>query len=152
VLEALEPELPGRWPRYLMGVGYPEDMIEAIRRGIDLFDCVAPTRNGRNGTAWVEDEGQLNLKAARYRDRDEPLDAGCDCWACRNHSRAYLRHLVSTNELLGLRLLSLHNVRFLVRLAGRARNEIRTGTFEAWSQDWLARFRAGRRQEERTRN
>lgn len=152
VLEALEPELPHGWPRYLMGVGYPEDMIEAIRRGIDLFDCVAPTRNGRNGTAWVEDEGQLNLKAARFRDRDEPLDAACDCWACRNHSRAYLRHLVSTNELLGLRLLSLHNVRFLVRLAERARNEIRTGTFEAWSEDWLARFRAGRRQEERTRN
>lgn len=151
VLETLEPEMPRGWPRYLMGVGYPDDMIESIRRGIDLFDCVAPTRNGRNGTAWVEDEGQLNLKAARFRDQDEPLDPACDCWACRNHSRAYIRHLVSAGELLGLRLLSLHNVRFLLRLAERARNEIRAGTFEAWSRDWLSRFRAGKRREEKTR-
>jgi queuine tRNA-ribosyltransferase len=151
VLETLEPELPRAWPRYLMGVGYPDDLIESVRRGIDLFDCVAPTRNGRNGTAWVEDEGQLNLKAARYRAQDRPLDPGCDCTACRNHSRAYIRHLVNAGELLGLRLLSLHNVRFLLRLAERARAEIRAGTFESWSGDWLARFRAGRRNEEKTR-
>jgi queuine tRNA-ribosyltransferase len=151
VLEALEPELPRGWPRYLMGVGYPDDMLESIGRGIDLFDCVAPTRNGRNGTAWVEDEGQLNLKAARYRSEDRPLDAACDCQACRDYSRAYIRHLVNAGELLGLRLLSLHNVRFLLRLAERARSEIGAGTFEAWSEDWLARFRAGRRREEKTR-
>ncbi len=142
MLEAMEPHIPTPWPRYLMGVGYPDDLLEAIRRGVDLFDCVAPTRNGRNGTAWVEGEGQLNLKAARFRADAGPLDPACDCAACRGYSRAYLRHLVVANEILGLRLLSLHNLRFLVRLAQRAGEEIRAGRFEAWSRDWLGRFNA----------
>jgi queuine tRNA-ribosyltransferase len=151
VLDALEPELPATWPRYLMGVGYPDDLIEAIRRGIDLFDCVAPTRNGRNGTAWVEEEGQVNAKAARFRADERPLDPACDCYTCRTYTRAYIRHLVVAGEHLALRLLSLHNLRFLVRLAERARAEIRAGTFAAWSDHWLARFRDGRSREERTR-
>jgi queuine tRNA-ribosyltransferase len=144
VLEALEPELPTAGPRYLMGVGYPDDLLEAIRRGCDLFDCVAPTRNGRNGTAWIEGEGQVNVKAARYRLDDGPLDPTCDCYACRGYSRAYIRHLFVAGEVLGLRLLSVHNIRHLVRLAQRARERILAGEFESWSTDWLGRYRAAR--------
>jgi queuine tRNA-ribosyltransferase len=140
VLEALQPEMPRNVPRYLMGVGYPDDMLKAIGRGIDLFDCVAPTRNGRNGTAWVEEDGQVNVKAARFRLDERPLDAHCDCVACRTFSRAYLRHLVAAGEILGLRMLSLHNLRFLVRLAERARAAIVAGDFAAWSAEWLVRW------------
>jgi queuine tRNA-ribosyltransferase len=141
MLEALQPELPARLPRYLMGVGYPEDLVEAIRRGIDLFDCVAPTRNGRNGTAWVQDEGQVNAKAARFRHDERPLDLTCDCFTCRSYSRAYIRHLIAANEQLGLRLLSLHNLRFLVRIAEDARAAIREQRVEAWANEWLARYK-----------
>ncbi len=146
MLEILDPELPGNRPRYLMGVGYPDDLLEAVRRGMDLFDCVAPTRNGRNGTAWTADEGQVNIKAARFRSDPGPLDPECDCYTCRHYSRAYLRHLFVASEVLGLRLLSLHNVRFLLRLAERARETIETGSFAGWADDWLARYReaAGR--------
>ena len=151
VLELLDPELPRERPRYLMGVGYPDDLLEAVRRGIDLFDCVAPTRNGRNGTAWVEGEGQVNLKAARFRTDAGSLDPGCDCWTCRTHSRAYLRHLVVADEWLAMRLLSLHNLRFLVRLMEGAREAIDRGGFDSWSQEWLARYRAAGREKERTR-
>lgn len=144
MLDVLEPELPAKLPRYLMGVGYPDDLLEAIARGYDLFDCVAPTRNGRNGTAWVEDEGQINIRAARFRSDPGPLDPSCDCETCRGYSRAYLRHLFVADEVLGLRLLSLHNVRFLIRLAERGRAEIEAGTFAGWSEDWLARYRRSR--------
>jgi queuine tRNA-ribosyltransferase len=146
MLNVLEPELPVKWPRYLMGVGYPDDLLEAIARGIDMFDCVAPTRNGRNGTAWVEDEGQVNVRAARFRADTLPLDPKCDCSTCRTYTRAYIRHLFVAEEVLGLRLVSLHNVRFLIRLAERARAEIDAGTFAGWSNDWLARFRGARAQ------
>jgi queuine tRNA-ribosyltransferase len=143
MLEALRPELPARLPRYLMGVGYPDDLVEAIRRGMDLFDCVAPTRNGRNGTAWVLDDGQVNAKAARYRTDERPLDPTCDCFTCRTYTRAYLRHLVAAGEQLGMRLLSLHNLRFLVRTAEAARAAIREGRLDSWADDWLRRFRGG---------
>jgi queuine tRNA-ribosyltransferase len=144
MLEVLEPELPPQLPRYLMGVGYPDDLLEAIRRGVDMFDCVAPTRNGRNGAAWVEGQGQLNLKASRFRLDSGPLDPNCDCYTCRNFTRAYLRHLIVAEEVLVLRLLSLHNVRFLVRLAETARAKIRGGDFESWSRDWLQQFRGAK--------
>ncbi len=144
MLEVLEPELPAGAPRYLMGVGYPDDLLEGIRRGVDLFDCVAPTRNGRNGTVWIEDEAQVNIKAERFKLDPGPLDPACDCYTCRNFSRAYVRHLYVAGEVLGLRLLSLHNVRFLIRLAERARAAILDGTFEGWSEDWLARWRSAR--------
>ena len=144
MLEAVEPEMPRDQPRYLMGVGYPDDLLEAIGRGVDLFDCVAPTRNGRNGTAWVEGEGQVNVKGRRFRLDDGPLDPDCDCWTCRTYSRAYLRHLLVAEEMLALRLISLHNVRFLIRLGERARARIEAGEFAGWSEDWLARYRAGR--------
>jgi queuine tRNA-ribosyltransferase len=141
MLEVLEPELPAGLPRYLMGVGYPDDLLEAIARGIDLFDCVAPTRNGRNGSAWTETDGQLNVKAARFRLDQGPLDAACDCYTCRTFSRAYLRHLYIAGEVLALRLLSLHNVRFLVRLVEQARRAIEQGRFAAFHAEWLGRFR-----------
>jgi queuine tRNA-ribosyltransferase len=127
-----------------MGVGYPDDLLEGIRRGVDLFDCVAPTRNGRNGTAWVEREGQVNMKAGRHRLDPGPLDPDCDCYTCRTYTRAYIRHLIVAGEVLGLRLLSLHNLRFLVRLAERAREKIAAGTFDRWSEEWLARYRSAR--------
>jgi queuine tRNA-ribosyltransferase len=138
-LDALGPSLPGACPRYLMGVGFPEDLLEAIARGIDLFDCVAPTRNGRNGSAYTPD-GPLNIRNAAWRDDPAPLDSSCDCETCRVYSRGYLRHLFAAEELLGLRLLSLHNVRFLIRLAEDARARIRTGSFDGWRRDWLDRY------------
>jgi queuine tRNA-ribosyltransferase len=141
MLEALQPELPVRLPRYLMGVGYPDDLVEAIRRGIDMFDCVAPTRNGRNGTAWVQDDGQVNAKAARFRTDERPLDPSCDCFTCRTYTRSYIRHLVAAGEQLGMRLLSLHNLRFLVRIAEQARAAILEGVLESWADEWLRRFR-----------
>lgn len=139
ILEACDAVLPENRPRYLMGVGFPEDLLEGVARGVDLFDCVAPTRMGRNGAAF-SGSGRLNLRNASYRSDDRPLDDSCRCSTCGRFSRAYLRHLVTSDELLGLRLLSLHNVHFLIALMRRAREEIRAGTFHAWSQDWLKRY------------
>lgn len=140
-LELLDGVLPADRPRYLMGVGYPDDLIEAIRRGYDLFDCVAPTRNARHGTAWTATEGQVNLKAARFRRDREPIDVRCDCHTCSRYDRAYLRHLVVAGEWLAMRLLSIHNLRFLVRLGEEARRRILGGTFETWRRDWLESYR-----------
>ena len=141
VLADLGPVLPSRLPRYLMGVGFPEDFVAAVARGMDLADCVAPTRMGRNGAAFTDD-GQVNIRNARHREDEAPLDAVCDCETCTTFSRGYLRHLFAAEELLGLRLLSLHNVRYLIRLAARARDAILAGTFEGWSRAWLARYRS----------
>ncbi len=139
VLEALEPRLPAPIPRYLMGVGFPEDLVAAVERGVDLFDCVAPTRNGRNGTAFTPD-GPVNIRNAAFRTDGRPLDASCDCETCTTHSRGYLRHLFAAEELLGLRLLSLHNVRYLIRLAEEMRAAIRRGGLAAWAGDWRRRY------------
>ena len=144
VLEDLHPEIPGGLPRYLMGVGYPDDLLESVARGYDMFDCVAPTRNARHGTAWTSVEGQVNLKAARFiRDR-KPIDPECDCYACRGYDRAYIRHLCVSSELFGARLVSIHNIRFLVRLAEESRERIVNGTFQSWSRDWLERYRGSK--------
>ena len=105
-----------------------------------MFDCVAPTRNGRNGTAFTS-TGRWNMKGARFATDQRPLDSECDCEACRHYTRSYIRHLFVCDELLGLRLLSLHNVHFLVRLTSDARAAIVRGDFEAWADDWLARYR-----------
>jgi queuine tRNA-ribosyltransferase len=140
-LEVLDGELPRDRPRYLMGVGYPEDLLESIARGVDLFDCVAPTRNGRRGSAWTLDLGQVNFKAARFRLDRKPMDPGCDCYACRSFDRAYIRHLVVSDERLAERLVSIHNLRFLIRLAEEARRRILAGDFQAWAEDWLERYR-----------
>jgi queuine tRNA-ribosyltransferase len=139
VLADLETVLPTGLPRYLMGVGFPADIVASIGLGMDLADCVAPTRMGRHGTAFT-DGGQLNIGTARWKESDEPLDAGCDCEACTTFSRGYLRHLFVAGEMLGLRLVSLHNVRYLIRLAERARAAIIAGTFDAWSREWLRRY------------
>ncbi len=144
VLEATDPLMPADAPRYLMGVGYPDDMLESIARGCDMFDCVAPTRNARHGTAWTLDEGQVNLKAARFRTDTAPLDSECDCYTCTHFDRAYLRHLRIAGEDLGSRLVSIHNLRFLVRLAGLAREHVLAGSFGSWHRDWLERYRGAR--------
>lgn len=141
IIEVVDEALPKTHPRYLMGVGFPEDLIEAIRRGVDLFDCVAPTRMGRNGAVFTRD-GRLNIKRTEFRADPKPLDTDCDCAACTRFSRAYIRHLFVSDEILGLRLLSLHNVHFLLSLARQARQAIRSGDLEQWARDWLARYRA----------
>jgi queuine tRNA-ribosyltransferase len=141
VLETLAPELPRETPRYLMGVGFPPDLLEGIARGVDLFDCVAATRNGRHGTAWLP-TGRINVRGAALKGSTEPLDPECDCEACTTYPRGYLRHLFVVEDMLGLRLVSLHNVRFLVRLGEQARAHILDGTFDAWSREWLRRYHA----------
>jgi queuine tRNA-ribosyltransferase len=139
MLDVVNEALPADRPRYLMGVGFPEDLVEGVRRGVDLFDCVAPTRMGRNGTAFTTD-GRVNVRRAELRADPRPLDETCECSTCKRFSRAYIRHLFVADELLGLRLVSLHNVHFLVALMRRARAAIIDGSFDAWSRDWLARY------------
>jgi queuine tRNA-ribosyltransferase len=139
ILEVVHDALPHDRPRYLMGVGFPEDLVEGVRRGVDLFDCVAPTRMGRNGAAFTRD-GRLNIKRAEFRADRRPLDGECDCACCTRFSRAYVRHLFLADEILGLRLLSLHNVHFLVSLMREARAALLRGTFDAWSDAWLQRY------------
>ncbi len=138
VLEELMPVIPADVPRYLMGVGFPADLLEGIARGVDLFDCVAATRNGRHGTAWLP-AGRVNVRGAALKGSSEPLDPECDCETCTTYPRGYLRHLFVVEDILGLRLVSLHNVRFLVRLGEQARAHILDGTFGGWSRDWLHR-------------
>jgi queuine tRNA-ribosyltransferase len=142
VLELLEPALPSDVPRYLMGVGFPADLLEGIARGIDLFDCVAATRNGRHGTAWLP-TGRLNVKGATLKHSTAPLDPTCDCETCTTYPRGYLRHLFMVEDILALRLVSIHNIRFLVRLGEQARAHILNGTFDGWSRQWLGRHYAG---------
>ena len=141
VLELLEPGLPREIPRYLMGVGFPADLLEGIARGVDLFDCVAATRNGRHGTAWLP-TGRLNVRGAGLKGSAEPLDPECDCETCTTYPRGYLRHLFVVEDILGLRLVSIHNVRFLVRLGEQARVRILDGTFDGWYREWVGRYGA----------
>ena len=141
VLELLIPAMPVAIPRYLMGVGFPADLLEGIARGVDLFDCVAATRNGRHGTAWVP-AGRVNVRGAALKGSTEPLDPTCDCETCTTYPRGYLRHLFVVEDMLGLRLISIHNIRFLVRLGEQARTHILNGTFQGWSREWLARHYA----------
>jgi queuine tRNA-ribosyltransferase len=139
MIEVSDEALPRDRPRYLMGVGFPEDLVEAVGRGVDLFDCVAPTRMGRNGTAFTA-EGRLNVRRAELRADPGSLDGTCGCSTCARFSRAYIRHLFMADEMLGASLLSLHNVHFLVALMRDARAAIRTGAFAGWSREWLARY------------
>jgi queuine tRNA-ribosyltransferase len=139
ILEVMDDAIAKDRPRYLMGVGFPEDLVEGVARGVDLFDCVAPTRMGRNGTVFTSD-GRLNIKRAQFRTDKGPLDEGCDCSACRRFTRAYIRHLFVSDEMLGMRLLSLHNVHFLVALMRNARQAIANGSFADWSRRWLERY------------
>jgi queuine tRNA-ribosyltransferase len=139
ILTDLAPALPREAVRDLMGVGYPTDLLRAVRLGYDLFDCVAPTRNGRNGTAFTS-TGPVNVKVAAWREDDSPIESGCGCWACGKYSRAYVRHLFVAGELLGLRVLSIHNLYFLMDLLRKARDAIISGRFEVWVEEWLSRY------------
>jgi queuine tRNA-ribosyltransferase len=131
--------LPREKPRYFMGIGDPEGVIEVIARGVDMFDCVLPTRTARTGSALTW-EGRLNMRNARFARDAAPLDPDCSCPACTQFTRAYIRHLVNQQEILGLRLLSLHNLRFLIDLVAGARQAIERGGFESWKVEALARL------------
>jgi queuine tRNA-ribosyltransferase len=134
--------LPENKPRYLMGVGRPQDLLEGVAAGIDMFDCVMPTRNGRNGHAFTH-EGQLKLKNAQHRRDPRPVMSDCDCYCCKNFSRAYLHHLFHANEMLGPTLLSIHNIRYYLALMEQAGLAIENGTFGEYRASCLARWSSG---------
>ncbi|HEX5775341.1 MAG TPA: tRNA guanosine(34) transglycosylase Tgt [Caulobacteraceae bacterium] len=142
VLDYAPAMLPPDRPRYLMGVGKPIDLVEAVARGVDMFDCVLPTRSGRHGQAWTWD-GPVNLKNARFAEEDSPLDEASDCAASRDYSRAYLHHLVKSDEILGQILLSWHNLAFFQALMAAMRAAIGEGRFEAFRRDFAARHLTG---------
>ena len=145
MLEAVVPALPDAKPRHLLGVGSPEDLLEGIARGVDMFDCVLPTRTARTGGLYTP-LGRLNIRAARFRAERGPVDPACDCYTCRTFSAGYLHHLIRSEddgqrgELLYFRLASIHNLRFLIRLVGQARAAILDGTFAAFRDDFVGRF------------
>jgi len=131
--------LPESKPRYLMGVGSPEDIVEGVARGIDIFDCALPTRVARNGALFTSD-GRRNIRNAAFSKMDKPVDPDCDCYTCRNFSAAYLSHLFRSGELLGLRLATIHNLRFMSNLIQKIRNAILDGTFSTFRKDFLAGY------------
>lgn len=139
VVERITALLPADAPRYLMGVGTPQDLLEGIARGVDMFDCVLPTRNARNGTLFTG-TGRLNIKGAAYARDERPVDPACTCYTCRHFSRAYLRHLYVADEILGLRLNTVHNLHYYADLMRQARQAIEAGTFPAWKAECLARM------------
>ncbi|MBC7259408.1 MAG: tRNA guanosine(34) transglycosylase Tgt [Chloroflexi bacterium] len=139
-LEALEPYLPRRKPRYLMGVGSPEDLLECVARGVDMFDCVLPTRLARNGAVFMR-AGRLNLRNAQYTRDPRPIEDGCGCYTCRHFSRAYMRHLVMSDEILGLHLATIHNVHFLLQLMQDIRKAIAEDRFALFKEAFLAEYR-----------
>ena len=136
VLEAIDGQLPKDRPRYLMGVGEPRDIVEAVLAGIDLFDCVLPTRNGRNAQAFTF-SGRLRLRNARWSADRSPLEEGCDCYTCRHFSRGTLRHLFVAREMLGPTLVSIHNLRFFSRFMERIRSAIAEGTLAQQAPAWV---------------
>ncbi|MFP4648304.1 MAG: tRNA guanosine(34) transglycosylase Tgt [Halorhodospira sp.] len=137
VLEHLEPRLPADQPRYLMGVGKPEDLVECVRRGVDMFDCVLPTRNARNGFLFTS-QGMLRLRNSRYRTDTAAVDPACDCYTCRHYSRSYLKHLERCNEMLGARLATLHNLHYYQKLMAGLRAAIRASKLTAFVEDFYA--------------
>lgn len=141
-VELLAPRLPRESPRYLMGVGTPEDLLESVARGVDMFDCVLPTRNGRTGQAYTS-RGKLNVKNARWTTDTRPLDELCACFVCRRHSRAYLRHLYGTGEMLASVLLTHHNLAFFLDTMRRVRQAIRSGDFTRFRREFLERYNSG---------
>ncbi len=142
VLDVTVPELPADQPRYLMGVGRPEDIIAGVLRGIDMFDCVMPTRNARNGYLFTS-RGVLKIRNARYETDTAPIDADCDCETCRNYSRAYVKHLERCNEILGARLMTIHNLRFYQNLMQRLREAIAREDLDAFIADFLEKLALG---------
>jgi len=142
VIEEIAPRLPPGQPRYLMGVGTPQDLIEAVARGVDMFDCVLPTRNGRTGQAFSS-RGKLNIKNARYGQDQRPLDELCGCSVCRRHSRAFLRHLYLSGEMLASILLTHHNLAFFLDTMRRVRQAIRSGQFSKFHREYTEQLNSG---------
>jgi queuine tRNA-ribosyltransferase len=142
VVEAIAPLMPEERPRYLMGVGTPEDLVECVARGVDMFDCVMPTRNGRNGQAFTS-RGRLNIKNARWSRDARPLDEACACAVCRRHSRAYLRHLFTAGEMLAAVLLSHHNLAFFLDTMRRVRQAIRSSEFTRFRLEFIEGIDSG---------
>jgi queuine tRNA-ribosyltransferase len=142
VIEEIAPRMPSDRPRYLMGVGTPEDLIEAVARGVDMFDCVLPTRNGRNGQAFTS-AGKVNIKNARYSEDQRPLDEQCKCSVCQRHSRAFLRHLYLSGEMLASIHLTHHNLAFFLDTMKRVRQAIRSGQFAKFRRDYTEQLNAG---------
>jgi len=140
MLDALAPHLPTDKPHYVMGVGTPDDLIEGIDRGIDMFDCVMPSRNARNGTLFTDD-GKINIKNLKHFDDKNPIMADCSCYTCQNFSRAYLRHLYMAKEILSARLNTLHNLHYYCDLMSRARNALNQGNWPAFRDQFLQRYR-----------
>ena len=141
-LDFTTPMLPKDKPRYLMGVGKPDDLVGAVARGVDMFDCVLPTRSGRTGQAWTW-RGQVNLRNARHKDDPRPLDENCTCPACTKHSRAYLHHLIRSDEMLGSMLLTWHNIQFFQDLMAAMRLAISEGRFAQFQADFESTYRGG---------
>lgn len=142
ILEISTPLLPQHKPRYLMGVGTPENILNAIERGVDMFDCVMPTREGRNGRVYTR-RGTINLRSAKYADDFRPIDEGFDNYVCQTHSRSYIRHLLNVGEILGLQLCSLHNISFFLWLTRTAREKIISGSFKEWKAEFLETYNSG---------
>lgn len=139
VLEFLAPQMPSDAPRYLMGVGTPEDLLEAVSHGVDMFDCVMPTRNGRTGSAFTS-SGKLNIRNAKFALDESPLDENCPCSVCRRYSKAYLRHLYQTGEMLAAMLISHHNLAFFLNLMRNVREAVKQGNFAFFKRDFLAKL------------
>jgi queuine tRNA-ribosyltransferase len=140
ITRLVAPNLPFEKPRYLMGVGTPEDILEAVEAGVDMFDCVMPTRNARNATLFTS-YGKVNIKAARYRKDFTPPDPECDCYTCRNFTKAYLRHLYASGEVNAVILNTIHNLHFYARLMERIREAIREGRFREFKEEFLRKYR-----------
>lgn len=132
--------LPENKLRYLMGVGDPLDLVEGVERGVDLFDCVLPTRIARHGNAFTKD-GKINIKNAKYKEDFTPIDQECDCYACKNYTKAYIRHLITASETFGQRLLSIHNIRFLTKMMEDMRKAIQEDKFEEYKKTFIERYK-----------
>ncbi|MDD5261910.1 MAG: tRNA guanosine(34) transglycosylase Tgt [Methylacidiphilales bacterium] len=139
-IEVTEPWLPAHKPRYAMGLGQPHQIVKIVARGVDMFDCVLPTRVARNGTAYTR-QGTLNLKRSGLRCEKGPIESACGCYACQNFSRAYIRHLLKAEEILGLRLVTLHNLHFYINMMREMREAIALGSFGVWSREFLEQYK-----------
>ncbi|MGL4854783.1 MAG: tRNA guanosine(34) transglycosylase Tgt [Lentisphaeria bacterium] len=147
-IDYVEDLLPSDHPRYLMGVGTPPQIVQAVARGVDMFDCVLPTRVGRNGSAYTA-KGMLQIKSARYKEDFGPIEEGCECYACRNHTRAYIRHLIKADEILALRLMTIHNIHFYLNLMKNIRKHIEDGTFKEFHDEFIANYAPPQKQEKK---
>jgi len=138
-VELTEPHLPADKARYAMGLGTPAQLIELVARGVDMFDCVLPTRVARNGTAYTS-RGAINLRASHQKEEFSPIEEGCECFACKHHTRAYLRHLLKAGEILGLRMLSVHNSHFFMEVMRDIRRHLAEGTFDSYREGFIGNY------------